>query len=260
MFSVINDVFRRRELLGILVGRNLKIRYKSSALGFFWSLIVPIFLIVIYAVFLKVIKFPMELPVLVTGVIVWQFFSMCLGDALHAIVGNANLVTKSAFPRIILPTSMVMANLVNFLLSCVVLLTYLLIVGVDFGPVLWLPMLVLSQVALCLGLSLLFSASNVFFRDTEHLQSMIMLAWFFMTPVIYPIGMVMDSTAFPAWIKAAFFVNPMTGIVTGYRMALLSFENPGNAFLCLSFAMCWLVLVVGFLVFQKVEGSFADAL
>jgi ABC-type polysaccharide/polyol phosphate export permease len=260
MFSVLKDVFCRRELLGIFVGRNLKIRYKSSALGFFWSLIVPIFLIAIYAVFLKVIRFPMELPILVTGVIVWQFFSMCLGDALHAIVGNANLVTKSAFPRLILPTSMVLANLVNFLLSCVVLLGYLLIVGVDFGPVLWIPLIVLSQVALCLGLSLLFCASNVFFRDTEHIQSMVMLAWFFMTPVIYPIGLVMDEPAFAPWMKAAFFVNPMTGVVTGYRMALLSFENPGSAFLCLSFAMCWLILVIGFVVFQKVEGLFADAL
>lgn len=260
MFSVLGEVFRRRELLGILVSRNLKIRYKSSALGFFWSLIVPIFLIVIYAVFLKVMKFAIPLEILVVGVIVWQFFAMCLGDSLHAIVGNANLVSKSAFPRLILPTSMVLANLINFLLSCIVLLVYLLIDGADFGNLAWIPIVVVSQVALCLGLSLLFSASNVFFRDTEHVESMIMLAWFFMTPVIYPIGLVMDNAAFPDWIKAAFFVNPMTGIVTGYRMALLSFENPGNAFMCLSLVMCWLILLVGFVVFQKVEGLFADAL
>lgn len=258
MNGVVQDIINRRELLGLLVSRNLKIRYKSSALGFLWSLIVPIFLIVIYMTFLKLMKFPIDLEILVTGVIVWQFFTMCVGDSLHAIVGNANLVTKAAFPRLILPTSMVLANLVNFLLSCVVLVIFLLIMNVDFGPLYWLPLVVLTQTALCLGVSLFFSAANVFFRDTEHIQSMILLAWFFMTPVIYPMTIVIDDS--PAWVSQAFFLNPMTGIVTAYRVSLLSAEHPGVWYMVLSLEVAVLIFAAGIAVFQRVEGRFSDEL
>jgi lipopolysaccharide transport system permease protein len=256
--TVVRDIISRHELLGILVSRNLKIRYKSSTLGFLWSLLVPIFLIVIYKTFLTFMKFDIELEVLVTGVIVWQFFTMCVGDSLHAIVGNANLVTKASFPRLILPASMVLANLVNFLLSCVVLVVFLLIMRADFGPLYWLPLIVLSQTALCLGVSLFFSASNVFFRDTEHLQSMILLAWFFMTPVIYPMSLVMDGLS--SWVSWIFFLNPMTGIVTAYRILFLSAENPGAWFMGLSFGVAWLLCAAGIAVFQRVEGHFSDEL
>ncbi|HRV31789.1 MAG TPA: ABC transporter permease, partial [Kiritimatiellia bacterium] len=115
------DIFSRRELVWILIERNLKIRYKSSFLGFFWSLLAPLSLIVVYSVFLGLIRFPMSLPVLVTSIIIWQFLAMCMGDALQSILGNANLVTKAAFPRVILPLSMVGANAINFLFSFAVL-------------------------------------------------------------------------------------------------------------------------------------------
>jgi len=258
MNTVVRDIISRHELLGILVSRNLKIRYKSSALGFFWSLLVPIFLITIYKAFLTLMKFEIELEVLVTGVIVWQFFTMCVGDSLHAIVGNANLVTKASFPRLILPTSMVLANLVNFLLSSVVLVIFLLIMKADFGSLHWLPLVVLSQTGLCLGVSYLFSAANVFYRDTEHIQSMILLAWFFMTPIIYPMSVVTDS--FSSWVSWVFFLNPMTGIVTAYRVLLLSADSPGVLSMTLSIGIAWLFLAVGIVAFQRVEGHFSDEL
>ncbi len=244
----------------ILVERNLKIRYKNSALGFFWTLLGPLFLILIYSVFLSVLRFPMNLPVLVTGIIAWQFLAMCLGDSLYAIVGNANLVTKSSFPRIILPLSMVKANLVNFLLSFIVVIAYLLVKRVDFGALYLLPLIIITQFALCLGVSLLFSASNVFFRDTEHIISIVMLAWFFMTPVIYPIGLVMDNAVFPWWVTVAYFLNPMTGIVSAYRMAFLSAHNPGTEFLMLSLVVSFVFMFVGIFVFQKAEKKFGDEL
>lgn len=260
MLTLFQSIWRRRELLLILVGRNLKIRYKNSALGFLWSLLGPLLLIVIYAVFLRVMRFEMKLPVLVTGIIAWQFLAMCLGDSLHAVVGNANLVTKAAFPRIVLPLAMVKANLVNFLLSSVVVVLYLLAAGADFGALYWLPVIILSQFALCLGTALIFSASNVFFRDTEHILSVIMLAWFFLTPIIYRIDLVMNNTGFPAWVTTAFFANPMTGIVTAYRMALLSVPNPGTNLLVLSFAVAWVILLFGIALFQKVQVYFGDEL
>lgn len=244
----------------MLVVRNLKIRYKNSVLGFFWSLLGPLLLILIYSIFLQVMRFDIDLKVLVTGIIVWQFLAMCLGDSLHAILGNANLVTKASFPRIILPLAMVKANLANFLLSFIVVIVYLVLAGASFGALYWIPLVVLTQLALCTGVALLFSASNVFFRDTEHILSVVMLAWFFLTPVIYPIDRVLANPGFPAWVPVAFFMNPMTGIVTAYRVALLSVPNPGTLLLTLSFAAAWSILVVGVMLFQRTEVYFGDEL
>lgn len=261
MFALLKDVVQRRELVGILVVRNLKIRYKNSALGFFWSLLVPVFLILIYALFLRLMKFSMDLPMLVTGIMVWQFFAMSLGDSLHAIVGNANLVTKASFPRVVLPVSTVLANFVNFLLSGVVLVVYLVVVGADFSHVYWLPVAVALQLALVTGIALLFSVVNVFFRDTEHLVSMLLLAWFFMTPVIYPDSLVLGpEAAFPAWVQASFFLNPMTGIVTLYRMAFLGWGCPGASYLLLSLASALALLVAGIGTFRLVQGRLGDQL
>ena len=161
------DIFSRRELVWILIERNLKIRYKSSFLGFFWSLLAPLSLIVVYSVFLGLIRFPMSLPVLVTSIIIWQFLAMCMGDALQSILGNANLVTKAAFPRVILPLSMVGANAINFLFSFAVLSVYLLIARVEFGALIYLPGIMLTQAALCLGMSL-SSAPPTCFSATRN--------------------------------------------------------------------------------------------
>ena len=218
------DIFSRRELVWILIERNLKIRYKSSFLGFFWSLLAPLSLIVVYSVFLGLIRFPMSLPVLVTSIIIWQFLAMCMGDALQSILGNANLVTKAAFPRVILPLSMVGANAINFLFSFAVLSVYLLIARVEFGALIYLPGIMLTQAALCLGMSLIIGTANVFFRDTEHVLSVVMLAWFFLTPVIYGPELVLDN--FPRWVQVLFFANPMTGILVAFHSPLWSASVP----------------------------------
>jgi lipopolysaccharide transport system permease protein len=252
------ELYKRRELILILIQRNLKIRYKSSVLGVFWSMLGPLFLILIYGVFLGVLRVPIHLPTLVSGVIVWQFLAMCSGDALQSILGNTDLVTKASFPRVILPLSMVGANAVNFAFSFVVLLAYLFWYGPAFGALGWLPVVVLSQLALCLGVTLVIGSVNVFFRDTEHVLSVVMLAWFFMSPVIYEPSMVMES--FPGWVHWLFFVNPMSGVLTGYRMALLGSEPVAPEFIGLSIAVCWLVLLVGLSVFRVSEPKFGDEL
>lgn len=260
MFSLFRDIFQYRDLLGTLVVRNLKIRYKRSVLGFFWTLLNPLFLIVIYAIFLKILKFfdpsdPLFLPMLVCGIIVWQFLAMSLGDSLYAVLGNANLVTKTSFPRMILPLSMVFANLVNFLLSLVILVVYLLLaVDAPFGALGWLPLIILTQFALCMGLSLVLSALNVFFRDTEHLLNVILLAWFFLTPIIYPIGEI------PARYQRLAFLNPMTGIVTAYRAVFLSTDLMAPRLVGMSFALAWGTCLFGIAFFQHFQSRFSDEL
>ena len=252
------DIFSRRELVWILIERNLKIRYKSSFLGFFWSLLGPLSLIVVYSVFLNLIRIPISLPTLVSGIIIWQFLAMCMGDALHSIVGNSNLVTKAAFPRLILPLSMVGANAINFLFSFAVLAAYLLVAGADFGAIVALPAIMLTQAALCLGMALMIGAANVFFRDTEHVLSIVMLAWFFLSPVIYGPELVM--TAFPRWVHILFFLNPMSGILAAYREVLLSQHAAGHGLIALSFAVAWAIFLLGVRVFRAVEPRFGDEL
>jgi lipopolysaccharide transport system permease protein len=254
----LHDVVRRRELVWILIERNLKIRYKNSFLGFFWTLLGPLFLIAIYGIFLGLIRIPVHLPTLVSGIIVWQFLAMCMGDALHSIVGNSNLVTKAAFPRLILPLSMVGANAVNFLFSFAVLVVYLLFSGAAFGAIYALPAIFLTHAALCLGMALIISSANVFFRDTEHVLSVVMLAWFFLSPVIYEPEMIVQ--AFPGWVQLLFFANPMSGILTAYRGALLAPPTVDFRLIAFSFAVAWGVLAAGLTLFQTVEPRFGDEL
>lgn len=253
-----------QDLLWILVMRNIKIRYKNSSLGFLWTLLSPILLIVIYKVFLSILRFKIDLPVLVIGIMCWHFLSMCMGDSLYAVLGNANMVKKSAFPRVVLPLSMVLANLINFLLFLLVVGAYLLLLHGISGlplpglPILALPLVILTQFALCFGVSLFSSALNVYFRDMEHIQGIILMAWFFMTPVIYPAAQVTDK--FGAHFQALFFLNPMTGLVTAYRAILLNLPFPSAGLLALSSLSAWVILFLGLRLFDRLQVRFADVL
>jgi len=263
MLKLLSEIDSHRELLGIMISRTLKIRYKRSALGFFWTLLNPLFFIIIYAVFLKILKFyragdTLFLPMLVTGVITWQFTAMCVNDSLGSILGNAHLVAKTTFPRVIFPLSMTVANLVNFFLSMLILLAYVLAIGllgvapIRFGYMGLLPVTLLTHVALCLGLALILSALNVFFRDTEHIVGVGMLAWFFLTPVIY------DLSYIPEQYQKLAFLNPMTGIVTTYRAACLGGAIPAPRLVLMSFAIAWMVCLLGVLFFRRLEDRFVD--
>jgi len=181
---------------------------------------------------------------------------MCLNDSLGVILGNANLIKKTSFPRFILPLAMVIANLINFLLTLVVLFAYLLAVHMTFGNLAILPAVLLAQCALCLGTGLILATTNVFFRDTEHILSILVLAWFFLTPVFYPIDKQMAFL--PADLNWLAFLNPMTGIVCGYRAALMS---DGVAFLHLtwiSLGVTLLILIAGVAFFQRMASRLAD--
>ena len=255
-----------QDLLWILVMRNIKIRYKNSALGFFWTLISPILLIAIYTVFLSILRCAIDLKVLVVGIMCWNFLSMCTGDSLYAVLGNANMVKKSAFPRIVLPLSMVLANLVNFLLFLLVVCVYFLILHAVSALALpglalcALPLVIVTQFAVCLGMSLIFSSLNVYFRDIEHIQGIIMMAWFFMTPVIYPLTLVTGNERFGPVLQTLFFLNPMTGLVTAYRAILLGSPLPSAGLLALSALSAGIILLIGLRLFDKLQVRFADVM
>lgn len=265
MVKLLKEIYAYRELLWILVGRNLKIRYKSSVLGFFWSLLTPLLFIFIYAIFAGILKFggliDNYLQYLIVGIITWQFTAMCLNDSLYAVLGSSNLVKKTFFPRIILPLSTVLANLINFMLTSVVLILYLLLAGMSFSHVYLLPLLMITHLSLCIGISTIISAANVFFRDTEHIVGILSLAWFFLTPIIYPVFEMMNAIPFE-WMKYAAFLNPMTGLECGYRKVLmgLSSETVSAGMMTISFVVCWTIMPLGVWIFQKAQVKFGDEL
>ena len=262
MFALFKSVWRARELVLILVGRNLKIRYKSSALGFFWSLLGPLCMIGIYATFAGILKWndgrANYLQFLIVGLLAWQFLSMCLNDSLHAVMGNANLVKKTAFPRAVLPAATVIANAVNFLLTLAVLLVYLLVFHRSFGNPAWLAVALVHHVALCLGIAMLVSASNVFFRDTEHIVGVLSLAWFFLSPIFYPISMQLDRI--PDALAPLPFLNPVVGLVGLYRQAFIGETLPSLPLLLLSLGVCWGFMFLGAAVFSRAQRRFGDVL
>lgn len=266
MFKRIAEIYNHRELLWNLVVRNLKIRYQSSVLGFFWTLLNPLFMMLIYLViFVHIMKIKIGVEYLLTGLIPWQFFAMSLSDAANSIVGHSNLVKKTHFPRIILPLAMVVANLINFLLSLLVLFVFLIIgnlfwkFGISFTfHLLYLPLIILFQTILCLGLALIIACSNVYFRDTEHILSITLMAWFFLTPIIYPLDLAFGALS--GKLFYLYLINPMTPIAIVYRGIFLGSALDTSPFLFLSFCLPGIILAIGAYVFFKFEGDFADVL
>ena len=253
--NIISEIRMRRELLANLIVRNLKIRYKGSVLGFFWSLLDPLLMMLVYLLFIKLMRFSIELPVLLVGVIAWQFFIMCANDSVSIITGSTNLVKKVYFPRIILPLAMVIANLINFLLSVLVLLIILLFFKVPLGIALcWFPVIVLCQFLFCLGISLILSTSNVFFRDTQHLLGAVLMTWFFLTPIIYPV------TKVPEKFINLYFLNPMASLIVLYRYCFLGKPLPGAVGFYLSFGVVIVIFLAGFFIFSRFQKCFADEL
>ena len=254
------ELISRHELVANFVVRNLKQRYKGSALGFLWSLLHPLFLVLIYLVFIRLMRFSTNMPYLLVGVMVWQFLSLCAGDAAAVVLSNASLVKKTWFPRMILPLSAVLGNLVHFVLSLLVLVVALPLLGVSpRGTWLHLPWLIALQFLFSLGISLGLSALNVFFRDVEHLVPIALMSWFFVTPVIYSADLVLENPLLPPWGAAVFFANPMTAMLTWYRHAFLGDPLPAVA-LWPGLLGVFVVFFLGVLLFHRLEPRFADEL
>jgi ABC-type polysaccharide/polyol phosphate export permease len=257
---LLTELIARRELVWNFVARNLKQRYKGSALGFLWSLLHPLFLVLIYLVFIRLMRFSMRLPHLLVGVMVWQFLALCAGDAAGVVLGHASLVKKTWFPRVILPLAAVLGNLVHFGLSLLVLAAALPLLGVPpHAGWLHLPWLIGLQFLFCLGISLGVSALNVFFRDVEHLVPIGLMSWFFVTPVIYQAEQVVGNPTLPSWVSPVFLANPMAALLAWYRHAFLADPLPA-APLWPGLMGTLVVFLLGALLFARLEPRFADEL
>ncbi len=258
-----------RDLLANLVGRDLKSRYKGSVMGFSWTILNPLFMAAIYIVFLRVLagrNTVIAMEDIIIGVFAWQFTTQSVNASLHAFTGNPNLVKKVFFPRIILPTSVVLSALVNFLLTLLVqvplVAAFLWYKGtLVSGWTLAIPAIVLYQTIFNLELALVVSAANVYYRDTAYLVGLVMSAWFFMSPVMYPLELVTSMSHGMPWLKDLYLLNPMALIITAYR----ALQVPGESLPMTPVALVgwlWPLLagVVVLRVFNRAQRYFADVL
>ncbi len=243
------------ELLRALVAKELKVKYKRSALGFAWSLITPLALTAIYLfVFIHVYKVPKQdfVLFLLTGLLPWNYFNMAVLAATVSVVENGPLIRKVFFPRILLPVATVASNLINFLMGLGVLMVILIIAGRPIWTQLhWLIAAVALQTVLLVGLSLILSIGNVYFRDIQQIISILMLVVFFGTPVVYELGQV------PAAFKPVILANPLTAVMEIYRSALFLTTPPDLGVVALGLAESLLILVLGLLLFSRLSPHLA---
>ncbi|MGQ9491401.1 MAG: ABC transporter permease [Anaerolineae bacterium] len=220
------ELIRYRELIVNLTIRELKTRYKNSVLGFFWSLLNPLGMMLVFTIVFTVLMPNSQIrnfPVfLLCGLLPWNFFSAGVMTGTNSIVSNSNLVKKVYFPRTVLPIASVLANLVNFLLALIILFAMLFIFRIHLSPYVWLlPVVILIQTCFVAGMALVLSTLNVFYRDTLMIMDVVMLAWFFLTPVFYPIEVLPRSYQFLGFTldvhRLAYIFNPMASLISTYR-------------------------------------------
>lgn len=272
----LKDVVKYRFLLQNLVVRDLKARYKDSILGVLWSLLNPLFMMLVYTIlFTKLMpnNTRVHYPVFIlVALIPWNFLTGSLTSGTAAIMGNAHLIKKVYFPRILLPLSAVFSNLVNFLLAFLILLVFLFASGIGLTiHALWVPVILLIQIIFLMGLSMLLSALQAFYRDVMMILNVGLLAWFFLTPIFYSFENLEGAQPIMGFEAAVVmrWVNPMASIIDGYRTVLWGsghgthYSGPGPmdvAYLLRTFITAVVVFLIGYFVFNRLEHYFGEKL
>ncbi len=254
------SIWHYREALRLLVLRELQVRYSNSLLGVVWSLLNPLVMTAIFSIVFGVLM-PQPVPAypvfFLAALLPWNFFAQSLTASTLAIVVSTTLINRVYFPREILPIAIVLANGVNFLIALVPLFALVLVYQVPLGPALiWLPVLVLIQTVLSIGLGLGLSALNTVFRDVQQIVDVAVLPLFFATPVVYSLDAIRD----PALRELLVLVNPMAALVNAYRAVVHGSSAPDLGQVAVTALIAALVLVVGWLLFRRLSPSFADEL
>ena len=257
----VRELWAYRDLLLNLVRRDLAVRYRRSALGFLWSFLNPLLMMLVFAVVFMVVK-PQavgQYPLFVlSGLLAWNFTAGSLSGAARSITGNANLIDKIYFPREVLPISVVLSNLVNFLFSLCVFIPLALVFGVRFGWwALALPLVIGVQLLLVCGLSLLVSALNVFYRDTEAVLDVALTAWFFLTPVFWQLELLPNQVLGVDVWRLEYTLNPMATLVTDYRYILL-YQYPVIRHTLIALAVGLFLVMAGWALFRRWSPRFAE--
>ena len=257
--NLLRELYDYRTMITSLVKKNLKSRYKGSVLGFLWTFLIPLLQLVVYTlVFSLIMKTAYEkyYLFLFVALIPWVFFSSSITEGTGVICTNKDLVNKIYFPREVLPISHVSYLFVNMLLSFIVVLGVILVTGHGFNPValLFLPIVMIVEYFLALGITMLLSALNVYFRDLEYIMGIVMMAWQFLSPVMY------DTDIVPENLLVIFNLNPMSPIIQCYRDILYYKRIPTISTLGISVLVGVVFLIIGTIVFGKLKKRFSEAL
>jgi len=273
MIRYLREVWGYRELIGNLVIRDLKVRYKNSVLGFLWSLLNPLLLMLVFTVVFTVMLPNYSVPsfpaFVLCGLLPWNFFTTSIMTSVTSISGSGHLVKKVYFPREVLTISNVLANFVNFLLALPVLFGLMAAFGIPFTAwLLYLPLIMVVELLFTMGVSLVLATLNVFYRDTAVIMEVLVQAWFFLTPVFYPIDLLPATAKVLGWTfplrRALYIVNPMASIIASYRSILYGNVDgspptaPGWDFFLRTAITALLAFVIGYAVFRRHSSRFAE--
>ncbi len=257
--KLLNEIYNYRQMIYSMVKKDLRGRYKGSVLGFLWTFVNPLLQLTVYTFVFSIIlsstveKFYLFLFV---ALVPWIFFSASITTGCTCILAQKDLVKKIYFPRQVLPIAYVTSSFVNMLFSFLVIFAVLIMsgVGIEWRALLYLPIIMLVEYILALGMALLFSALNVFFRDLEHILNIIVMAWMYLTPIMYQVEQVPEK-----YLKI-FYLNPMTSIIIAYRDILYYKKVPHIETLTRAAFLGAGMLIIGNLIFQKLQKSFAEEL
>jgi lipopolysaccharide transport system permease protein len=254
----LRELWEYRELVYFLTWRDVKVRYKQTVLGASWAIIQPFFTMVVFSLFFgKLAKVPSDgvpYPIFAYAALVpWTFFAYALSQSSNSLVQSASLIQKVYFPRLALPISNVVSGVVDFALAFLVLLVMMVYFGIlPTWNVVWLPMLLLLALVTSLGTGLWLSALNVEFRDVRYVVPFLTQFWMFATPIAYPSSLLDEP-----W-RTLYAINPMVGVVEGFRWALLGTDTAPGPILAVSWLAAVVMLTSGAFYFRRMEKSFAD--
>lgn len=255
----LRDLWAYRELLYFLVWRDIKVRYKQTLLGAAWAIIQPFFTMVVFSLFFGALaKVPSDdIPYTIfsyAALVPWTFFANGLSQSANSVVGSSNLINKVYFPRLVVPIASVLSGLPDFALSFVVLLGMMVFYNrfPTSASIVWLPFFLLLALVSALGVGLWLAALNVEYRDIRYVVPFLTQIWLFATPVAYSARMLAEP-----W-RTLYGLNPMVGVVDGFRWALLGSGDPPGPMIIVSALAAVLILVSGMFYFRRMEKSFAD--
>lgn len=255
---MIKTLYTYREFLKTSIQKEFRGKYKKSFLGILWSFINPLLQLLVYTlVFSFIMKSNIEnyAVFLVVALIPWTFFSTTLTQSTTSIVINSGILKKVYFPREILPISTVTSNLLNFLIACLIILGALIISGIGISwYIVFLPFVVLIQYIFSLGLAFILSSITVYIRDLEYFINVIIMLWFYFNPIVY------STELIPTKLLPIFKINPFYHIINAYRDILYYQTMPDWRMLCILFLICVSILLIGILVFKKIEKRFVEEL
>lgn len=254
MIQLLRDTIRYRELIWALALKELKIRYKRSVLGFLWALLNPaLLMLVLTAVFSSIMKFPIPhyAVFLLCVLLPWTFFSQALAYGAESIVTNGELIKKVSLPKVVFPLAALVSNMINLLLSMIPLALLVPLLRHPFYATwLYLPVPMLALAIFTLGMTFFFAAANVYYRDVAHMLQVVLSAWFYVTPIIYPLNML------PKHYQWILKLNPIIYVINGFRLAVYYGQLPHLQSIAASFVCGFISLIIGFALFRKYQNDF----